>query len=118
MTHQGAIMRTGVNHNIVPVSAALAAAVLALSSCGQLAGSTSTKVKGVDTSGLSVSYTSPTNSTTPSSSPTNSSTIVSGATSSSPPMISSSSENGGSNTVSIGTSLTFVAPFVADASLT
>jgi hypothetical protein len=100
----------------------LSSAAIDLSACGQINNTTRTAtVSGVSSSDATNYVPAPisgSSGSTTTTTPTTGSTNVSGATSSSPPTISSSSDNGGSNTLGIGSSITFVAPFQADATLT
>ncbi len=101
----------------VPMIAILSFAVIVFSACGQISNTTpATTVQGVSSSGAS-NYI-PADSTSPTSSTTGSGSAVSGLTSSVAPTLLSSADNGGSNTLGIGSNITFVAPFQADATLT
>lgn len=106
----------------VPMIVILSSAAIALSSCGQInntsrVGATVSEVTTSTSSGSSnyVPATTTTNTTTIT---TGSSSTVNGATSSQPPTLLSAADNGGSNTLGIGSNITFVAPFQPDSTIT
>jgi hypothetical protein len=106
----------------VPMFIILSSTAIALSGCGQInTTSRSTTVSGVASSSDYTNYvpvSSGSTNTGTGNTGTGNSSPVSGATSSSAPTISSAVDNGSSNTLGIGSNITFEAPFQADATLT
>jgi hypothetical protein len=95
----------------------LSSMAIALSSCGQINNIPKTSTSSAtSTSDLSSIYSPATSTTTTTT--TDGSSAISGSTSSAAPTIASSATNGSTNTVGMGSNITFEAPFQPDSSIT